>query len=1155
VSDYDLADPKLFWQDPAGCPPPPPGQASPEQIDYDEIHRIATYGSITRTLYSEEVDCGSSYSDILSNLIADDNYLYWMSDSAGGLVRLSTSANVGDVPELWHSATSGAAYLAQDETSVFILSRTSNVLRRVSKVTGISLILAGPGTSPKNVQADGKYVYWITGGELKRVSVDGGMVVTIATGVDGYYPEGRRSRFCLPDPCYTEYVFIGQGGDVVRYDNLDGGTDHLYTSTDPTAIVYNLVSYYSGWVSGVSQLFFLESHEVSCPPPPGFCTYQDVLFRTGRGGGTAEALYTTPALELGGIYKIADHLETDGTHVFWNELQKGLLRLPNDASALPQVNLQIVAIEVTQAVQDLDNSVPLIEGRRTFVRVYAEADGESVAGVTAHLYLTDSGGTLVDGPLLPVNPVGQQIQVLKYAGPWERISLNKSFLYELPWDWTTGELRLLAQINPYGYPLEPDYGDNDMALGPLTFEASPRMRVDFYKFWYLWNGQGRTVKGLKQAYSWIRRTYPLASKPGSCHDSSPGFRPCSNSHFDWDLDERVAQTAPECLLLMDEDTRSLCAAKYVNAIMMNYHNTYGYYVPSYGIIADTGEDIFIRGCKTGGDPVASGMDGRLTTPAHEIGHILNRHHPFKGSLDDGGRCGQGPNDGAYDYDYPYFDGRLYYDLTGMYGFDSGDWYFYGGKRIEEPMQVYDGFSAFDFMTYCGNRWISDYNYVAILNHLRLMNAEEEMDLTPQVRISGDFLVIAGHIDADRSVAGILDLRRVGSVVIIPDLIPGDYSIRLVDGGGSTLADYAFTPMADDNSSLLTFGQVVSFTTGAAQVQIVEIASDQVLTSKAISPNPPTIADVALQGAPDPVTGTVTLGWTASDPDGDALVFDVLYSADGGTTFEPLQLNVSGSSAEIDTLPLAGSASAILRVVARDGVNTAEGDTPPFTMANKPPQPQILLPADGIQVNYGQLVNFMGEAEDPLDGSVADAGLSWSNQYGPLGTGALLSVDDLPVGVNTITLHAINSAGLSDSTQITVIVDDDLNWPGPTLDVVPIQVNFQVAPGESLPVSSDVWISNAGSQGGDLVWAAQEDASWLTISAMTGTIPFTLTLQADPAGLSTGDLLTTTLRITATGAATQTAAIPVSLAVGSQWAPPASYRFYLPLVLRGYSVPE
>ena len=246
---------------------------------------------------------------------------------------------------------------------------------------------------------------------------------------------------------------------------------------------------------------------------------------------------------------------------------------------------------------------------------------------------------------------------------------------------------------------------------------------------------------------------------------------------------------------------------------------------------------------------------------------------------------------------------------------------------------------------------------------------------------------------------------------------------------------------------------------------------------------------------------------------------------------------------------------MLRVVARDGANTAEGDTTPFTMANKPPQPQILLPADGTQFHYGQLVNFMGEAEDSLDGSVADAGLSWSNQYGPLGTGALLSVDDLPVGVNYITLDAINSAGLSASTQITVIVDDDLNWPGPTLDVVPIQVSFQVAPGESLPVSADVWISNAGSEGGDLVWAAQEDASWLTISAMTGTMPFTLTLQADPAGLSAGDLLTTTLRITATGSVTQTAAVPVSLAVGSQWTPPAfPYRIYLPLVLRGHSVP-
>ena len=52
----------------------------------------------------------------------------------------------------------------------------------------------------------------------------------------------------------------------------------------------------------------------------------------------------------------------------------------------------------------------------------------------------------------------------------------------------------------------------------------------------------------------------------------------------------------------------------------------------------------------------------------------------------------------------------------------------------------------------------------------------------------------------------------------------------------------------------------------------------------MSVHPPVISNVALQGAPNPVSGVVTLGWTASDADGDTLSFDVSYSRDNGGPF-------------------------------------------------------------------------------------------------------------------------------------------------------------------------------------------------------------------------------------------------------------------------------
>ncbi|MBS3784217.1 MAG: BACON domain-containing protein, partial [Anaerolineae bacterium] len=224
-------------------------------------------------------------------------------------------------------------------------------------------------------------------------------------------------------------------------------------------------------------------------------------------------------------------------------------------------------------------------------------------------------------------------------------------------------------------------------------------------------------------------------------------------------------------------------------------------------------------------------------------------------------------------------------------------------------------------------------------------------------------------------------------------------------------------------------------------------------------------------------------------------------------------------------------------------------------AAKPPQPRILTPADEAQVHYGQLVNFSGEAMDAQDGSLAGSSLTWSVGGNPLGTGALISADDLPVGVNQVTLTAENSEGLSASTFITVIVDDDLELPGPTLSVAPTQVGWQVATGTTAGQTEQVDINNAG--GGTLDWSAEEDAAWLTLDATSGEAPATLNLTADPAGLEDGTVLSTTLRITSPAAGdhpAETMDVPVSLLVGDVY---GLYPFgvnhlvYLPLVLRGY----
>ena len=71
--------------------------------------------------------------------------------------------------------------------------------------------------------------------------------------------------------------------------------------------------------------------------------------------------------------------------------------------------------------------------------------------------------------------------------------------------------------------------------------------------------------------------------------------------------------------------------------------------------------------------------------------------------------------------------------------------------------------------------------------------------------------------------------------------------------------------------------------------------------------------------------TATMTWSASDADGDSLVFTIQYSVDGGAHWKPLGSNVTATSLVVSTDLLAGTMQGRFRVLASDGVNTTSDD--------------------------------------------------------------------------------------------------------------------------------------------------------------------------------------------------------------------------------------
>ena len=366
VTSYTIASPRLFWH--TGVPVCPPG-SKPGTTLTEQIQRTATYGWDFRTLYSRETICNQQ--DVISNIVSDGSYIYWMSAGFGspwaGLVRLSVLANPGDMPQILTNFVTGPVELAVYSGTLYVLTEPNSpahgALVAVDTTNGIpTTLVADAGAYLSELQTDGLYVYWNTNGTLNAYHTYYQDVSTIDGGVFGYFPEGYG-------------VFYGKGNQVIYYSNMDNTYTPIYTSPEADTV-------FPGLVADGSYLFFFEKRLVPCSPEPCFPTYNYLLVRSARDGSSSSTIFVYSA-----AFEGEQDLKADGDFLFWRHEGGSLLRLPKNAIAMPMTNLRVTGLQVIQSIQDTQNTVLLVAGKRTFVRLFAKSDGPGdVAQVTARLF-------------------------------------------------------------------------------------------------------------------------------------------------------------------------------------------------------------------------------------------------------------------------------------------------------------------------------------------------------------------------------------------------------------------------------------------------------------------------------------------------------------------------------------------------------------------------------------------------------------------------------------------------------------------------------------------------------------------------------------------------------------------------------------------------
>lgn len=1146
VNDFYRASTVLEWHSKGYCPPiiknpqQPQAPADPGDV-LETVNRVSLTGvSPDRRLYSRDVRVTNSCNPyFLSNVVFDGNYMYWVDQS--GLEKLSRNANVGDVPTVLTNAVadgqpyqialngqfvylSRGAYVSSGPIKFFNPSRMEKVDTSSGVLTGLDCtlvlgILGCPYGVDLKVDPSGRYLYYIdTNKALQRMDLSSPTTIKqLATNVNSYFPDGSRF-FCVKFICISsDVVFIGRGlttpgntQEILSFNNANNTSTQIYSSSYTNGASINDIT------ADANEIFFFEVRENTCT---GICfpSYTGWLYRSGRGNASALAnIYQTP-YELSTSIVSSYQLDTDGTKLYWTEVGN-ILRLSNQATALPKSPMEVTGIEVTQGVQTAGNTVPLIQGKRTFVRVYVKSDDSTrdVPGITARLRATWTGGSLGGvGDWIDPSSV---FSITVKRNP-SRTNLNDGFLFELPFDWLNGDnLVVTAELNPNHDPEQTDNYVNNV-LSSKSFHLNPAPRLELRLFNWYYNLAGTEWgPGYAEAFGnedWIRRAYPMDESQGSIQTPGNGLRVSVTSIYDnnlanlvrypsWPCEDKGTISNPNPAI---PDCQNLRASAYVasqeGGLRSNYEQWYGDSDSTtyYGMISQSSElrgnpattvTYFPRGQDGGKNAAGPAGNSFLGWYAgHEVGHSVGMGHPATAAA--ANECGIQGSDPLPTYAHGHIGGTD--NATTVMGFLDTPSYNY--PRYDNSNLAL-GNNTFDVMAYCLPQWLSDQNYIRIYTNLKGVAPTAPVPASPAT--SGDWLSVYGSIDTSANTANVDFLEHVVGNVVIPPITAGGYSIRLLDGGGITLADHPFTPDGDNESVLENFGQVVPFVAGTRDLKIIRLGDGKVLADVPISAHSPVISDVHLVSAPNPVSGTITLAWTASHPDGLSLKFDIFYSRDNGATFQPFMMNMTAQSQAVDTSKLGGG-TGIFRVVASDGANTASADSAAFTMSNKPPVVAITLPVTDIHALYGQVINFSGQALDAQDGTIPDSGLTWSSAAGTLGTGHLLTESLLPPGVNVITLTAKNSAGLSAKANVTVTIDDAPEPDGPSMQVTPGVVSWAINAGVTTKQTQTLTVTNYGT--GSLAWTVSSDSPWLTVSATSGGDGTSITVTGDPTGMADG----------------------------------------------------
>ncbi len=787
----------------------------------------------------------------------------------------------------------------------------------------------------------------------------------------------------------------------------------------------------------------------------------------------------------------------------------------------PPAEPVVSAIEVTQGVQDLYNSVALIAERSTTVRVYLSSPAGAVISPTVQLIgLGSNGAPLPGSPLTPTNAYA------KIPRAASRVIVDSTANFALPTSWTSGTVELAVRVNgeepwdcampnaAYGSPcsVQVRFGPAawlDLQIAPVTWEdiATGRRFTSDQADLYEAMAKIRALLPVSGINAYILPERPLLRVPGYGSQDCYGY-----------------------LVVPNPITCQLQA--------------YSAYLESQNIEAKlAGVRRLIVMEDPAGDPVISGgvapdhvalAVNRGLVPAHETGHTLSLNHAPCGSA------------AGADSNYPYPDARISPVLDGpraLFGFDPQ--HVAGRSAIANPDYK-------DLMSYCSRPgvWLSDYHYEKayydLTGYLQANAIQAEPPLLDStLALTPTTFLVSGVLTPSTLTAVLNPVLASHAAVDSRADLDTTIRIRVLDGAGQQLGQYDLEAMSDAQlPDTVIVNQRVPYNALARRIELIKSSSQQVLAARDASANPPTVTLLTPNGG-EALAGSVTVQWAGSDPDGDALTYVLWYTGDSGQHWTLAAGPTPATQATIDVAGLGGSTAGYFRVGVSDGllIGVDQSDAG-FSVPNRPPTATIQWPPSDrlLVIGLGDRLVLSGVGWDPDTGPLPDSGLRWLVGSTTVASGESAVIDATALGglgLHTITFEARDGGANIVTTTATVEIAATRPTP-PTALSVPEALTLEVPVGARTR-SQDFGVLSLGV--GEVHYTIAGSAGWLQPASGMLSTDLPQPLWINTAGLSVGSyegsLTLTALDGDQPG---QTLTVPVSLQV-------VPTRIYLPSLRR------